>query len=138
VSRTHARKGSARARTSRRPATLDGGVYIGLLMIGLFGIWLWTILVPGEDPWKAALLGYVIAVLGFVNFFAWRACSGVHLAGWQQSLARLVLRWAGYGTVGGRPLEAARGSQRARMVLLVGVSASAIAIAALTWLLYRA
>ena len=39
-------KSSTKGRDSSRRAP-DGAVYIGLLMIGLFGVWLWTIAAPG-------------------------------------------------------------------------------------------
>lgn len=136
MTKSHARKGSSRAQAARRPATPDGAVYIVVTMIGVFGIWLWAILVPEADSWKHGLLGYVIAILALINLYSWRVYLGRHVLGWQQSLARLVLRWAGYGTRSGRPLEAAHGSQRARMMLLVGLSASALVIAGLTVLLY--
>ncbi|MCH8343616.1 MAG: hypothetical protein IH983_06485 [Planctomycetes bacterium] len=63
------------------------------------------------------------------------AYQGRRLAGWQQSLARLPLRWAGYGTKEGRPLEAARGSPRAKIVLLLSIATSILIIVLLTWLL---
>lgn len=132
---THSRKGHAKSKP-RRNSTADGGVYIGIAMIGVFGIWVWMVAAPGASSWKHGLLGYVIAVLVLINLYSWRVYLGKHLAGWQQSLARLILRWAGYGTPTGRPLAAAHGSARAKMVLLVGLSTSALIVAGLSWVLY--
>ncbi len=131
--RTH-HKGSARRSSPPRPATTaDGGVYIGVIMIGAFGIWLFTIV--SDSAWTHGLLGYVIAVAFLVNLYTWRVCAGKPLAGWQRSLARLPLRFVGYGTRGGKPLEAAHGADRARAMLFVSIAASAVAIVGLTLLL---
>jgi len=125
-------------RTPPRPATnLDGGVYIGILMIGAFGIWLFTILSDSTDAWKHGLLGYVIAVAFLVNYSAWQVCAGTAIVGWRQSLARLPLRCVGYGTRGGKPLAAAHGSDRAKMMLFVSIATSFVAVLALTFLLIR-
>ena len=135
MTRTH-HKGAARK--SSRPAratTNDGGVYIGVVMIGAFGIWLFTIVT--DSAWIQGLLGYVIAVTFLVNLYTWRVCAGKSLVGWQRSLARLPLRFVGYGTRGGKPLEAAHGSQRAKSILFVSIAASAVAIVGLTMLIIR-
>ncbi len=125
-------------RTPPRPATnLDGGVYIGILMIGAFGIWLFTILSDSTDAWKHGLLGYVIAVAFLVNYSAWQVCAGTAIVGWRQSLARLPLRCVGYGTRGGKPLAAAHGSDRAKMMLFVSIATSFMVVLALTLLLIR-
>jgi hypothetical protein len=135
--KTGARKQAARAPTRRRGAP-DGAVYIGLIMIGAFGIWLWTIVAPGPDAWKHALLVYVILVLALINLYTWRVYFGARLANWQQSLARLSLRWAGYGTRGGRPLAAAHGSRPAGIMLMLTMATSVAIIVVLAWLLYKA
>ena len=127
------RKGHPR---KTRTGTADGGVYIGLLMIGVFGIGLISIFSSeNTDAWKHGLVGYVIALAFFVNLSAWRVCAGKELTGWRQSLARLPLRCAGFGTRGGKPLAAAHGSDRAKMMLFVSIATSALVIAGLTlWL----
>jgi hypothetical protein len=63
---------------------------------------------------------------------------GGRLLPWQQSLARLSLRWAGFGTKGGRPLAAAHGSRPAKIMLLLTMVTSVVVIAFLAWLLYLA
>jgi hypothetical protein len=133
-----ARKPAARAPSGRRGAP-DGAVYIGLVMIGVFGVWLWSILTPETvDSWKHALLVYLIIVLALVNLSTWRVYFGGRLANWQKSLARLSLRWAGYGTRGGRPLAAAHGSRSAKVMLLLAMVTSVVVIVALAWLLFGA
>ncbi|MHC4128353.1 MAG: hypothetical protein ACYTF2_11665 [Planctomycetota bacterium] len=131
-----ARKQTARAPARRRGAP-DGAVYIGLIMIGAFGIWLWTIVAPGPEAWKHALLVYVVLVLALINLYTWRVYFGARLINWQKSLARLSLRWAGFGTSGGRPLAAAHGSRRARIMLMLTMVTSIVIIVALAWLLFK-
>ena len=122
-----------------RPATnLDGGVYIGIMMIGAFGIWLFAIASDSADAWKQGLLGYIIAVGFLVNHSAWQVCGGKAIVGWKQSLARLPLRCVGYGTRGGKPLAAAHGSDRAKMMLFVSIATTLVAVLGLTLLLFRA
>jgi len=118
----------------RPPANMDGGVYIGILMIGAFGVWLIAI---ATGDWKQGLLGYIIAVAFLVNLSAWQVCRGKTIVGWKQSLARLPLRCVGYGTRGGKPLAAAHGSDRAKMMLSVSIATSFVAVLALTLLLFR-
>ncbi len=135
--RKSTRQGHPRTTRTTGTGTLDGGVYIGLFMIGVFGIGLFSIISPeNADAWKQGVLGYVIAVAILVNLYTWRVCAGKTLAGWQQSLARLPLRCAGFGTRGGKPLAAAHGSDRAKMMLFVSIATSALVIAGLTvWLI---
>ncbi len=135
--RKSTRQGHPRTTRTAGTGTLDGGVYIGLVMIGVFGIGLFSILSSeNADAWKQGVLGYVIAVAFLVNLYTWRVCAGKTLAGWQQSLARLPLRCAGFGTRGGKPLAAAHGSDRAKMMLFVSIATSAVVIVGLTlWLI---
>ena len=111
----------------------DGAVWIGIAMIGVFAVALWYLV--SRDTWRHGVVGYVIAVAVLLNLYTWRACQGRPLVRWQQSLARLPLRFAGYGTPGGKPLEAAKGSGRARMMLFLSVATSMVVIALVTWLL---
>ncbi len=139
MSKTH-HKGGTRKDTARAPAgragAPDGAVYIGLIMIAAFAIWLWTIVAPGPDSWKHALLVCTVILLTLVNLSPWRVYFGARLAPWKQSLARLTLRWAGYGTQKGRPLEAAHGSRPAKIMLILTMATSVVVIVALAWLMY--
>jgi hypothetical protein len=131
-----ARKQTARA-PARRAGAPDGAVYIGLIMIAAFAIWLWTIIANEPGSWKPALLVCTVILLALVNLYTWRVYFGARLAPWKQSLARLTLRWAGYGTRGGRPLEAAHGSRGAKIMLLLTMVTSVVIIVVLAWLLYK-
>ena len=139
MSKAHHKSGS-RKHTARapapRPGAPDGAVYIGVIMIAAFAVWMWTI-VSGPNSWQPALLVCTVIVLALVNLYTWRVYFGARLAPWQQSLARLSLRWAGYGTRKGRPLEAAHGSRPAKIMLILTMVTSVVVIVALAWLLYK-
>jgi hypothetical protein len=139
MSKSHHKSGS-RKHPPRAPAPRagapDGAVYIGVIMIAAFAVWMWTI-VSGPDSWQPALLVCTTIVLALVNLYTWRVYFGARLAPWQQSLARLSLRWAGYGTRKGRPLEAAHGSRPAKIMLILTMATSVVVIVALAWLLYK-
>ena len=100
---------------------------------GVFAVALWYLV--SRETWRHGLVGYLIAIAFLVNYYAWRASSGHHLLPWQQALARLPLRWVGYGTKAGKPLDAARGSPRARTMVLVSIATSTVLIVVVTWLL---
>ena len=140
MSKAHHKSGS-RKHTARapapRPGAPDGAVYIGVIMIAAFAVWMWTIFAPGPDSWKHALLVCTVIVLALVNLYTLRVYFGARLAPWKQSLARLSLRWAGYGTRKGRPLEAAHGSRAAKIMLILTMVTSVVVIVALAWLLYK-
>lgn len=131
----HHHRKAAKGPAAARRRLPDGAVYIGILMIGVFALALWYIV--SEETVRHGLVGYVIAVAILVNLYTWRACTGRSLAAWQRSLARLPLRFAGYGSRGGKPLEAAKGSPRARMMLFMTIACSAIVIVGATLLLIR-
>ena len=131
-------KSSSRGRSKKSstgrvaPRTVkDGGVYIAFVLGGAFAMVLWWVTDP--DSWKSGLIGYVIALAFLVNLYGWRAYLGGHLSGWQQSLARLPLRCVGYGTKGGRPIEAAHGEPSVQMILFVSLATSALTILLLSW-----
>ncbi len=118
-----------------RPRTPDGAIYIGLLMIGSFAVLLGFLFTEGKH-WREVGLGYLIAIAYLVNLYTFRAYRGTTLAGWQAALARLPLRCVGYGTRGGRPLEAAKGQENARTMLLVSIATSVVVIAGLSFWLF--
>ena len=58
MSKSHARASARRSArvSSRRPPPPDGAVYIGLAMIGVFGIGLWYLV--SQTTWTHGFLGY--------------------------------------------------------------------------------
>ena len=133
MTKSSSRGRSKKSSTSRpTPRTVsDGGVYIAFVLGGAFAMLLWSIAAP--DSWKSGLIGYVIAISLLVNLYGWRAYLGRHLSGWQQALARLPLRCVGFGTKGGRPIEAAYGAPSVQMILFVSLATSAVIILLLSW-----
>lgn len=106
-----------------------------IIMVGLFGLGLWYL--ADDQTFPHGVIGYVAVVLGFINWSAIKAWRGDTMAEWQRSLARLPLRFAGYGTKDGKPVEAARGQENAKMVLMITMSLSVVVLLAVTLLLVR-
>jgi hypothetical protein len=132
-----------RKQKSKRPASgaratriNDVNIYIGFIVIGGF-VWVLAYLLNHDQAfWGAVTLGYVIAIAFLTNLYAFGAYQGKRLANWQQSLARLPLRFAGYGTKGGKALAAAHNADRARsmVILSVLVSVAIVVLASLVLL----
>jgi hypothetical protein len=57
------------------------------------------------------------------------------MANWQRALARLPLRFAGFGTKGGKPLEGAHNASQARSMIIVSIIVSLAIIVGLAFLL---
>ena len=110
----------------------DVAVYIGLLMIGLFSVALFGTL---YQTWQVFAVGYIIAILFLINLYGWRVYLGRDLAGWQRSLARLPMRFAGFGTKHGHALSAAKGQPQARTALLVCLVISLVIVGLAAYLL---
>ena len=125
----HHGRGGDRARSEPR----DAAVWIAIVMGGVFAMVLWYLV--SSETWRHGLVGYLIAVAVLVNYYAWRVSAGRSLRGWQRAMARLPLRWVGYGTRNGKPLDAAKGSPRARLMILVSIAASTVLIVLATWVL---
>jgi hypothetical protein len=125
------RKIAAEHRAKQR--STDVGVFAAVVMVGGFGLLLWFLM--DFDTFRHAVVGYVLAVAGLINFFALAAYRGRKLALWQQSFARVPLRFAGYGTAGGRPVEAAKGQATARNAVLASAALSAGVVVVLAVLL---
>ncbi|MHC5114132.1 MAG: hypothetical protein ACYTGP_06860 [Planctomycetota bacterium] len=118
--RRHKKKASAPS----APRTRDRTIYLGLAIIG-GAIALFTSLVFYDQPyWRHITLGYIIALAWLTNVYAVTTYRGKPLANWQQALARIPLRFAGYGTKHGKPLEAAHHSATARNAIYMSVAVS--------------
>ena len=131
-SKSHPKKKSS-DKAATRAVIPDGGIYTFIVGVGAIGMVFWW--ATSRDDWQYGLVGYLIVVAVLVNLNAWKACQGRHLSSWQQSLARLPLRCAGYGTKGGKPIEAAKGHQGAKTMVLISMAFSVAVILLLTWLL---
>jgi hypothetical protein len=138
---SHARQSSSRRKAKShapaKPAVSDAAVYVALLMIGAFAIMLAGLLLHDLAHWTHVLVGYLIAMVVLINLYAWQAYRGKHLQGWQEALARLPMRIAGYGRKGGKPLQAAKGQADARTTLMLFGAGSVLVVAVVSVLLIR-
>jgi hypothetical protein len=123
----HARRRKHARRPEQARRASDSTIYAGLILIGVFVVALAVPLTQG-DHWQEVAVGYVIAMAWLVNLYGFRAWRGVHLANWQAALARIPLRFIGYGRKGGKPIEAAAGHDDAGKAIIVSVIVSVLII----------
>ncbi|MCP3905484.1 MAG: hypothetical protein GY715_17805 [Planctomycetes bacterium] len=121
--------------TPPAPRTRDRSIYLGLFIIGAAVALFAYLVFEGQPYWRHITLGYVIAMAWLMNVYAVSAYRGKHLANWQQALARIPLRFAGYGTKHGKPLEAAHGSVAARRAIIMSVVVSAAIVVLVSFVL---
>ena len=122
--------------THKPPAKSAGGdhaVYVVLLLLGGFGLLLWGALSP--ETWRFAMIGYVLAIGGYVTHSVWLAYAGQDMPNWRQSLARLPLRFFGYGRKGGKPIAAAHDQPEAKTAMIVSI-VGFLAIAGGLWAVF--
>lgn len=111
---------------SPRPRISDATLFLGFAIIGAFAVLVLSLATGVE--WPQIALGYVAAIAILINLYAFRAYRGGRLEGWQQALARVPLRFVGYGSRGGKPLEAAHDHPETRKALIVSVVVSGIVL----------
>jgi hypothetical protein len=123
------RHGTQRPKPAARPMS-DRAVYLAALIIGLFVVVLGWAFTEGLY-WREFVFGYTALLLLTINMAAWDVYRARHIAHWRQSLAKLALAPAGYGTKTGKALEASHGQAAARNALLIASAASIVVLAAL-------
>ena len=137
MSKTSAKSQRKKKALARRPTgstTSDLSIYIGLLMIG-GAVVIGALLLTEGQHWREVALAYLVLMAFLVNLYAFGAYQGKRLANWQQALARLPLRWVGYGTKRGKPLTAAHDAPAARKMLIVSIIVSVLILIVLAFLL---
>ena len=117
--------------------TKDRTIYAGLALIGFFVVAFGWLLFPDSGWLSAGITAviYVAIIAYLVNIHTWHVYRGRHLGNFSQSLARIPLRFVGYGTKDGKPLEAAHDHAEARNALLMSVLVSLLIIGILALLL---
>jgi hypothetical protein len=129
------KKRNAHVRTKPAPRPMsDRGVYLGLTIVGLFAVLLASLFF-GVEYWGVVALGYIAAVAYLINFYTFQVYRGKHLDNWQQSLARIPLSFVGYGTKGGKPLEAAHDHDETKKALGLSVVVSLALLVILSFLM---
>lgn len=113
--------------------TSDKVIYSGLMLIGFFACAIGSIIF--EDQWRLIAVSYVAILAYLVNINVWHVYRGKHLGNLASSLARIPLRFVGYGTKGGKPLEAAHDHASTLRAFFVSVIVSLLIVAVLALLL---
>lgn len=123
ATKTNLKQSAAKRHAKER--SNDKAVYITIIMVGLFILGVWFL---ASDSWPWAIVGMIGATLIMINLFGWKIIMGHKLAPWQRSLAKIPLRFVGYGTRRGKPLDAAHQSDTARMALYLAGALSVVII----------
>jgi hypothetical protein len=127
--KTNLKRSAAKRHAQER--SNDRAVYITIIMVGLFIL---AIGFLATEHWPWWIVGMIAAILIMINLFGWKVVAGRKLAPWQRSLAKVPLRFAGFGARCGKPLDAAKGEDSARMALYLTAAISIVIILA-TWAL---
>jgi hypothetical protein len=130
----HVERKKRDAHGKTRPRSTDRAIYIGLIMIGAFVVGLGFPLTSGRY-WREMGWAYLALMALLINVYAFRAYLGAELAPFQKSLARLPLRCVGYGTRGGKPIEAAHNQPDARRALAGSLALSLLILGVLAALI---
>ncbi len=138
MTKTAAKKHRKRRQKSEKAAARrsnDRGVLGAMLLVVGFILVLWFFI--ANESFPHAIIGAAVAVLGWINYVAFRIYLGSKVADWQRPLAKIPLQFAGYGSEEGKPLEAAKGQSNARNAILIFLLASVLFIVALAVFLVR-
>lgn len=112
---------------------MERGVWGAILLIVGFVLLIWFLV--ARETFGEAIVGAVVAVLGWVNFVAFKVYRGSKIAVWQHPLAIVPLQFAGYGSGKGKPLEAAKGESKARNAIIVFLGVSMVIVVLLALLM---
>jgi hypothetical protein len=123
-----------RAKPPRK--TSDKAIYLGAVLVGFFAVML-AALFMGLHFWPVLSVAYLALVAYVISYDTWQIYRGKHLANWHQAMAKLPLRFVGYGTRQGKPLEAAHDHPEVFKALSIFVVVSLIVLAGLGYLAIR-
>ena len=132
----HRRKssGSGRGASAAATAASDTRVYIAAVILTAAAVLIAVLLDEGDGllPWPTFAVCVGI-IAWFINTNAWAAYRGraASMPPWKQALARLPLRCVGYGSKGGKPLEAAHDVPAVRRVVIVSTVVSLLVVGGL-------
>lgn len=123
-------------RVKPRRKTTDRAIYFGVLIVGFFAVMLASLFV-GVEYWPVLSVIYLALIAYIIAFDTWQVYRGKHLANWHQAMAKLPLRFVGYGTREGKPLEAAHDHPEVLKALGVFLAVSVVILAPLAYLAIR-
>ena len=129
----HERKVHSKARTKPLQVTSDRAIYIGAIVIGFFFTVIAGLLL--DSHWREPLIIYVAGVSYLTVLATFAIYRGKHIPNWQQAMAKIPLRFVGYGKKGGKPLETAHGQANTRNALLMCMVVSLIFVGLLVVML---
>jgi hypothetical protein len=129
----HERKVHSKTRHKPPQVTSDRAIYAGVILIGFFFtaiVWLLM-----DAHWREPVILYVAGVAYFIVLAAFAIYRGKHIPNWQQAMAKIPLRFVGYGTKNGKPLEAAHGQDNTRNAVLVSMIVALVVVGGLVAIL---
>lgn len=112
----------------------DRTVYFLAILIGGFGVVI-ACLLTSERYMLHLAFGYIALVLYTINLEGWMAYRAKPRSDWRRVLAKLPLMPVGFGTKGGKPLDAAHGQPAVRKALIVFGLISVVLIAIMVYVL---
>jgi hypothetical protein len=124
----HARELRKKARDPDRRAPSDRAIYFGMALVGFFFVMLAGLF---TENWLVPAVLYIVFIAWMINSSALYIYRGKQIPHWQQSLAKIPLRPVGFGTRGGKPLEAAHHQPAAQKAVLTSFFVSLFVIAVL-------
>ena len=122
----HARELRAKARSRQPRVTSDRAIYGLTILVGFFFTVIASLLLEGH--WREPLFIYIVGLAYLITATTWAIYRGRHLPNWQQAMARIPLRFAGYGTPQGKPLEAAHDQPNTRSAFLASAVISILIV----------
>ena len=129
----HERELRRKARPQKSKVASDRTIYSGILLIGFFFVALASLFFEGH--WREPLVLYIAVIAYLLVTATLSIYRGKHIPNWQQALARIPLRFVGFGTKEGRPLEAAHDQPATRKAFIVALLVSIVVVVALGLLL---
>jgi hypothetical protein len=116
--------------------TSERAIYLGVLVVGFFSVMLASLFM-GLQNWPILSVVYLALIAYIIAFDTWLVYRGKHLSNWHQAMAKLPLRFVGYGTKEGKPLDAAHDHPEVFRALMIFVVASVVVLAGLGYLAAR-
>lgn len=123
-------------RIKPRRKTSEKAIYGGVVVIGFFAVMI-AVLFTQMEYWALFSVGYLAVIAYLIHINVWHVYRARHLADWQQALAKIPLRFVGYGTKDGKPLEAAHDHPETLRAFIVSLLISIVILGLLGFAAWR-